>query len=460
MKNITLKLKFKELILLGILIFTVSCVKADYLSIDPKNPQSLVSGYFLNLLWEKGKASENKQISLEGTLNQDLTIPKGFNVLLNGTVVVPNSVTLTINPGTVIYGSVIKEGGLLVKPGGKLIAKGTANEPIIFTSEKRIGQRQNADWKGIILQGRGCQTFGGVCAIAVGEGDIGTFGGSDNMGSCGTLEYVRIEFAGAPITPGIKGNGLSLMGCGSGTTVKYVQVHKSYGDSFNILGGAPELKYVVSSSARDDNFDFADGTLLKVQYGIVLMDADSIRSNDDTSRCIEGDGNSSMTCTGSARSGGTCSDAYFANISCIGPITTTTNLGSSIFLRRAGTNIPIGDFGNFQIIGTNRAIECTSFQPAGGRFGITNTIYKSQVIGIDTTVGSSTCSISQNGVSILSRSSTSPDFTPVSSTVIGTSLKSNNSNFNDPFFDSTTFYGAAQFEGTKWWESWTSFPAN
>jgi hypothetical protein len=392
-------------------------------------------------------------ISLEGTLNKDETIPSGFNVLLSGTVVVPNGITLTINSGSTIYGSSSPGGALLVKPGGKLIAVGTENSPIVFTSEKGLGFRQPGDWQGIILQGNGCQTFGGLCSTAVGEGDVGTYGGNDNTGTCGTLKYVRIEFAGAPFSPGNERNGLSLMGCGSGTSVQYVQVHRSYDDAFEIWGGAPQFKYVVSSSARDDNFDFADGTLMKMQYGIVLIDSDSVKVNDDTSRCIEGDGNTSQTCSGSARSGGTCSDPYFANITCVGP-SSGTNLGEGIFVRRSSNN-KTGDFGNILIDGLSKYANCSTATATGafikGVYGSNGSASSMSCTGFTALSGSN---------SVISKIVSTPDFSPSASNTGITSLKSSNGNFNDSFFDDTTFYGAVEFGGTKWWEGWTSFPLN
>jgi hypothetical protein len=392
-------------------------------------------------------------ISLEGTLNKDETIPSGYNVLLSGTVVVPNGITLTINSGSTIYGSASPGGALLVKPGGKLIAVGTENSPIVFTSEKGLGFRQPGDWQGIILQGNGCQTFGGLCSTAVGEGDVGTYGGNDNTGTCGTLKYVRIEFAGAPFSPGNERNGLSLMGCGSGTSVQYVQVHRSYDDAFEIWGGAPQFKYVVSSSARDDNFDFADGTVMKMQYGIVLIDSDSVKVNDDTSRCIEGDGNTSQTCSGSARSGGTCSDPYFANITCVGP-SSGTNLGEGIFVRRSSNN-KTGDFGNILIDGLSKYANCSTASATGafikGVYGSNGSASSMSCTGFTALSGSN---------SVISKIVSTPDFSPSASNTGITSLKSSNGNFNDSFFDDTTFYGAVEFGGTKWWEGWTSFPLN
>ena len=129
---------------------------------------------------------------LTGTLG-NTTLSAAKDYVLSGTVIVPSGVTLTIPAGTRIYGATSPAGALLIKQGGKIDAQGTASSPIVFTSEKTAGSRSGGDWQGIIIQGNGIQTFGGRGVTAVGEGDVGTFGGSNDADSSGTMKYVRIE---------------------------------------------------------------------------------------------------------------------------------------------------------------------------------------------------------------------------------------------------------------------------
>ena len=82
---------------------------------------------------------------------------------------------------------------------------------------------------------------------------------SNDADSSGTMKYVRIEFAGAPFSPGNERNCLSLMGVGSATTLEYIQCHRGYDDGFEIWGGAVNMKYLVATGNRDDQFDYADG---------------------------------------------------------------------------------------------------------------------------------------------------------------------------------------------------------
>ena len=81
------------------------------------------------------------------------TIKKG-TYLLKGWVYVAEGAELTIEPGTVIKGDKDTKAALIVEPGAKLFAEGTATEPIVFTSEMPAGQRRPGDWGGLIICGK------------------------------------------------------------------------------------------------------------------------------------------------------------------------------------------------------------------------------------------------------------------------------------------------------------------
>lgn len=81
------------------------------------------------------------------------TLKKG-TYLLKGWVYIGNGAELTIAPGSVIKGDKITKAALIAERGGKLIARGTAAEPIVFTSAQPAGSRKPGDWGGIILCGK------------------------------------------------------------------------------------------------------------------------------------------------------------------------------------------------------------------------------------------------------------------------------------------------------------------
>ncbi len=180
-----------------------------------------------------------------------------------------NPATLTIEPGTTILGSTDLEPGvrgayLVVTRGSKLIAdatngedrRPTAEEVIVFTSDKARGQRNRNDWGGIIINGRAATNAG---AEAEGEGDSGLYGGNLDTDDSGILRGVRIEFAGDDVTPADQLNGLALQGVGSGTTVSYVQIHYNEDDGIEPFGGTVSADHLVLTGIGDDSVDGTDG---------------------------------------------------------------------------------------------------------------------------------------------------------------------------------------------------------
>jgi|JI10StandDraft_1071094.scaffolds.fasta_scaffold02378_9 hypothetical protein len=392
---------------------------------------------------------------LTGTLgNQTLSASKDY--VLSGTVIVPSGVTLTIPAGTRIYGATSPAGALLIKQGGKIDAQGTATNPIVFTSEKSTGSRSGGDWQGIIIQGNGIQTFGGRGVTAVGEGDVGTFGGSNDADNSGTMRYVRIEFAGAPFSPGNERNCLSLMGVGSGTTLEYIQCHRGYDDGFELWGGAVNMKYLVASGNRDDQFDYADGWIGRLQFAIGHLYATPVAANDDTSRCIEGDGNSAQTCAGSKRTSGTgtCSDPSIGNVTCVS-FGSGQNIGDAIFVRRANGE-KSGEFSHFHILnfGSQNSSDCASSGQTATLTTVNHTYTVSTAANNGCTSGGT---IDQAGVALTSTSEVSPNYAPsAANTTTGTV----NVNALNAAFDSATYYGAILNGGTDWTTGWTSYPTN
>ena len=80
------------------------------------------------------------------------TLKKG-TYTLKGWVYVAKGAELTIEPGTIIKGEKESQASLIVEPGGKLFAKGTASAPIVFTSAQPKGSRRPGDWGGLIICG-------------------------------------------------------------------------------------------------------------------------------------------------------------------------------------------------------------------------------------------------------------------------------------------------------------------
>jgi hypothetical protein len=212
------------------------------------------------------------------TVSTDITTNTTWSgvVKLMNKVYVKNNATLTIAPGTIIRGDKLTQGSLIVTRGAKIIADGTASNPIVFTSNEAVGARNEGDWGGLVLLGLAKNNQpGGVANI---EGIVPTtdtqFGGNYDNDNSGTLRYVRIEFAGIALEPNKEINGITFGSVGSSTIVDYVQVAFSGDDSFEWFGGTVNCKHLIAYRGLDDDFDTDFGYRGKVQFFLSIRDKD------------------------------------------------------------------------------------------------------------------------------------------------------------------------------------------
>jgi len=266
-------------------------------------------------------------VVLQGRITQNMTLTADKQYLLRGFVTVEDGATLTIEPGTVIYGEKETKGSLIIKRGGKIYANGTKERPIVFTSAQPKGQRAAGDWGGVIILGRApINVPGGTAVIEGGLGDDGIYGGDNPDDSSGVFRYVRIEFPGIAYAPDNEINGLTLGGVGRKTLIEYVQVSYSGDDSFEWFGGNVNAKYLVAYKGLDDDFDTDFGYSGKVQFALAIRDpniADISGSNGFES---DNDGSGS---TNTPRT-----SAIFSNVTFIGPMPDTNFTGYNPNYRR------------------------------------------------------------------------------------------------------------------------------
>jgi len=266
-------------------------------------------------------------ITLQGTLTTQ-TLNAANPYLLKGQVFIPNGVTLTVPAGTVVKGDKATKATLVVLPGGKLIAEGTASNPVVFTSAQAVGERDRGDWGGIVMLGNAfvnqslkpsiegispTQNYGSISA----DGATPTTNATENSGS---LKYVRVEYAGIELTPNNETNSITFGGVGNGTTVEYVQVSFGGDDGFEWFGGTVNGKYLVSHSTWDDDFDTDFGWGGNVQFGLVVRNpffADQSGSNAFESD-NQGNGNALAGICDDATAIG-CTRGIFSNITVLGP---------------------------------------------------------------------------------------------------------------------------------------------
>lgn len=250
--------------------------------------------------------------SLSGTIDSDFTLTNEVEWLLDGLVVVGGGnvnvasdadvqaikdagVTLTIEPGTHVRG--FANGSLLVTRGSMLMADGTLNNPITFSSSRDADFDGLGEWGGVVIQGfapqygqgntGACFGAGTTCNVA-GEGGGALFGGNETDDNSGVIRYVRIAEGGFVVGPDDEINGLTLQGVGHGTTIEYVQVHNNLDDGVEWFGGTVDARYLVLTGNDDDDIDYDEGYQGNIQYAIIQKDQNkSAPSGSNDPRGIE-----------------------------------------------------------------------------------------------------------------------------------------------------------------------------
>ncbi|MCS7004753.1 MAG: hypothetical protein NZM38_05445 [Cytophagales bacterium] len=228
-----------------------------------------------------------KIVPLSGAIEKDLILYNSNVYLLKGPVFVRGGATLFIEPGTLIMGEQATAGALIITKGSKIIANGTREQPIIFTSAQPVGKRAPGDWGGVVILGDAQINIPAGELQMEGPGTLPKYGGKNDMDNSGILRYVRIEFAGRKFGPDKEMNGLSLCGVGNGTIVEYVMVSFSKDDAYEFYGGTVNCKYLISNRCGDDDFDLTQGYRGNIQFAIALRH--NLISDVEGSRAVEAD---------------------------------------------------------------------------------------------------------------------------------------------------------------------------
>lgn len=238
-----------------------------------------------------------EQVTVSAPITTNTTWVNTKSYLISGIVTVKNNATLTIEPGTIVMGAAGSQppSALLVTREGKLAAEGTKSRPVVLTSAQPFGQRKRGDWGGLVMLGKapinvGANTNGNTNGAGtfyiegLNATDDGLYGGTDANHSCGSLAYVRVEYAGSILSPNNELNSFTFGGCGKGTSAHHLQAIYGLDDSFEWFGGTMDAKYLVGGLGADDYVDFQLGWVGRIQYGIFYQSPDS-RGN----RGVEGD---------------------------------------------------------------------------------------------------------------------------------------------------------------------------
>ena len=249
-----------------------------------------------------GSTTTSNEVIVSENITGNTTWSKDKTYILAGRISVVSGVTLTIEPGTIIKGQAgtgANATALLVARGGKLMAEGTATEPIIFTSvadEIKSGEIAspnlpndfNGLWGGLIVLGDApCSLSGDVTEIAI-EGvpptdKNGLYGGTNAEDNSGVIKYVSVRHGGANIGEGNEINGITFGGVGSGTTVENVEVVANQDDGIEWFGGTVNVKNAIVWNAGDDAVDTDQAWAGSLDNFVIIC-------GEDTDHALEIDG--------------------------------------------------------------------------------------------------------------------------------------------------------------------------
>jgi hypothetical protein len=217
-------------------------------------------------------------VVLKGNITKNKTLFAKDSIVLAGQTFVKAGVTLTIEKGTTIYALADDGKGLapalVIERGARIVAEGTADDPITFTSvlpQDILNRNPWGNWGGLIILGNAPVNIGETYI----EGLVGVpYGGNDPDDDSGILKYVRVWYGGRSIGQDNEINGITFGGVGRGTTVEYCEVAYNLDDGFEMFGGTVDIKYCAAIFCGDDYFDTDLGYQGRGQFLFALMGAE------------------------------------------------------------------------------------------------------------------------------------------------------------------------------------------
>ncbi len=230
--------------------------------------------------------------ALEGEIQGNVTLFKDTEYLLTGSLLVKEGYELTIQAGTTVKVSAGEtDTYLAVEQGAKLLAAGTATDPITFTSN--AVSPAAGDWGGIVLAGKTQTNKGDSVQSEVAGLNYGMPAGeADPADDSGVLTYVITEYTGAKINGDAEFNGLSLYTVGTGTTINNIVIKNGADDGIEFFGSTVSVENILCVNIADDMFDFTGGYTGTVTNAFGVRE-DGFNIATDDPRGIEGDSNSS-----------------------------------------------------------------------------------------------------------------------------------------------------------------------
>ena len=430
---------------------------------------------------------------------------------LKGFIHVTSGATLTIEAGTTIKGD--EQSALFILRGAKINAVGRADAPIVFTSSKAAGSRRAGDWGGLIIIGNatiskttanpeleGTGTDGD--AVVSGKNYTLTYGGGTNdADDSGELKYVRVEFAGFAPSPNEELNSFTFAAVGSTTKLSFLQAVYGLDDAFEFFGGAATATNLVSYETGDDHFDMSEGFRGRLQH-IIALQTTTVNINPlpgqnvaTDPQGIENDGCEGAGCNNGHNST-PLTTPVVANFTLIGTGDVNNGAGSSggfgMVLRRGtggyyvnglvarwpraalsirdqatydragGVDTPVLATADLALRNLLLVESPNTFDAAAGRFSFDPT-------GNALTVDAATTATLFAALPTQVTDATTVaafDWTPTASSALATggltpfTGKLQTAAAIAPALTATSYLGAAEPAGTKWWAGWTTYLRN
>ena len=211
-------------------------------------------------------------IAVSENINANTTWETGNVYILKSRIAVLSGATLTIQPGVIIKGEAgtgANATALIIARGGKIMAEGSANAPIVFTSiadeimpgdvaSPNLEPELNGLWGGLIVLGNAPISADAEAVQIEGipaSDQNGLYGGTNASDNSGVIKYVSIRHGGANIGEGNEINGLTLGGVGSGTVIENIEIVANQDDGIEWFGGSVNVKNALVWNAGDDAID-------------------------------------------------------------------------------------------------------------------------------------------------------------------------------------------------------------
>lgn len=440
-------------------------------------------------------AAGAKVATISADITADRTLYADTLYTVSGFVHVANGATLTIEPGTVIHGDYNTLGSsLFILRGARIMAVGTETAPIVFTSSQPVGQRQPGDWGGLILVGnapinRTAPVLLEGTNTGAGNPAVDYSGGSNDADNSGELRYVRVEFAGYATAQDAELNSFTFAALGSGTKLSYLQSMAGLDDSFEFFGGSADASHLVSYESGDDHFDMSEGyqgrmqNLIAFQSRVLIPRAGAGNVSNDP-QGIENDGCAGANC-GNGQNSTPLTIPLVTNFTLVGTgpgVVDATSGGVGMMLRRGtGGFYANGVLARWPRAGISLRDDATNTRIGDGDLELRNILLADVATVFQASSGSNVQYTVDEAANAIEQSASTPaevftafapqpttagqlDWTPGAASPAATggleTFAGAMAAKAGGVVSGTSYRGAADPAGPKWWQNWTVYADN